>query len=132
MEIKHTDPSRFFVATSGGVGLDFDRLCAHGTPAVSFHLFSETAGTSEDLGVVLPSCVAARLFGSALAFIKVSGGSAAADEFVKDMLESCDATVPRLTAHAAEHAAAQRACCQAAHHTRGREHTCRDTTQPPA
>jgi hypothetical protein len=132
MEIRNTEPSRIFHATGGGAGLDFDHFCSHGSPAISFHLLSEHGGGSDDIGILLPSCAAPALFGAALACIKAHSGSAAADEFVREMFSACDEAVTQIETRVAEHKEALHACCEAGYRTQGREHTCPRSTDAPA
>jgi len=124
MDIRATPPSRTFITTEAGAGLNFDHPCAHGNPSLSLHLISEQEDTTEDLGVVLPVCAAAALFGAALANVQAAHGSAAAEEFVADMLAFKERAAAALVARLARFKEAQEACCQAGAFTQGREHTC--------
>lgn len=125
MEIRHTKPSRLFVATGGGAGLNSHYPCRHGVAAVSLHLLREVDGTTDDIGVVLPRCAAAMLIGSALAYIQAADGEEAADEFLADMNEARVQAAQQITEHLAERRAAQAAaCCEAGYRTAGCEHTC--------
>ncbi len=129
MDISHTPPSRRFYATGGGAGLSSDHPCRHGNPAISLHLTSNRDGSAEDIGILLPSCMAPQLFGAALAFIQVYSGSDAADEFVTSMLAFRDRALPAVAENRAELRAQGRGCCEAGFRTGGREHTCgRNTT----
>lgn len=130
MEIRNTDPSRLFLVTKGGAGLSFEHRCSHGGPAISLHLFSERNGTSEDIGVLLPTCIAPSLFGGVLAFLESAHGTEAADEFMEDMLAAKERTLQLITARRERMEAAEQACCQAGFYTQGREHTCRPTDTP--
>ncbi|MFF3928611.1 hypothetical protein [Streptomyces hirsutus] len=132
MEIRITEPSRLFAVTRSGAGLSFEHPCTHGAPALSLHLFSEQGETTEDIGVLLPTCVAPDLFGAALAFVKAGLGADAADQFVTDMLAACDEATERIDARRAEHKAVHDACCEAGFRTGGSEHTCRPSTDTPA
>ncbi|MDT7847243.1 hypothetical protein [Streptomyces justiciae] len=131
MELRHTEPSRVFVATGGGAGLNPNFPCGHGASAISLHLLSTIGGTTEDIGIILPRCAAAHLLGAALAYIKASDGQAAVDEFLAYMNKACDEASAELAGHAADHQAAKAACCEAGYRTQGREHTCR-TSNPTA
>jgi hypothetical protein len=97
MEIRSTEPSRLFFVTKAGAGLSFEHPCAHGGPAISLHLFSERKGTSEDIGVLLPTCTDPSLFGAVLAFVEAVHGSEAGEEFLQDMLAAKDRTMQALT-----------------------------------
>ncbi|MER6531186.1 hypothetical protein [Streptomyces sp. NPDC001508] len=132
MEFRTTTPSRIFPATGGGAGLNFQRLCSHGTPTISMHLFSEHDDTGEDIGIILPTCAAPDLFGAALASIHVALGKDAADEFMQQLLNARDEGIEQFAAGLAERAAARAACCEAGFLTKGREHTCRPDTTPSA
>lgn len=132
MEIRHTDPSRLFVATNGGAGLNFDHPCAHGIPAVSLHLFSHHHGTSEDIGILLPSCVAPSLFGAAIAYVQAACGSETAEQFIADLLTAKEQALEVLAARRAKWDAVQAACCEAGFRTQGREHTCQPSTDSPS
>ena len=128
MKIKHTDPSRTFVATGGGAGLNPDFPCGHGTSAVSLHLTSHIGNTSDDIGVIIPRCATAALIGAALAYIEATDGQAAADDFLEDMNKARDEASREIKALLANHEAAAAACCEAGYFTQGREHTCQDAT----
>lgn len=128
MEIRHTEPSRFFVATGGGAGLSPDfPSCSHGTSAISLHLTSSIGGTHDDLGVILPQCAAASLLGAALAYIHAVDGQDAHDEFLASMTKAYDEASAQIAKHAADDEAARATCCEAGYRTQGREHTCRAT-----
>lgn len=130
MEIRHTQPSRYFRATGGGAGLNDDHRCGHGQPSISLHLLSQHDGVSEDIGILLPVCVAPTLVGAALAYIHEALGSEMADEFVTALLAARDKAIPQIAAAAAAYRAADEACCEAGYRTQGREHTCGSTTPP--
>lgn len=132
MDISDTPPSRRFYVTGGGAGLSSDYPCSHGNPAVSLHLTSDLDGTTEDIGILLPSCMAPQLFGAALAFIQVYSGSDAADEFVTSMLAFRDQALPTVAEHRTTLRAQGRGCCEAGFRTGGREHTCRRNTPTPS
>ncbi|MFJ2717457.1 hypothetical protein [Streptomyces sp. NPDC087437] len=131
MEFRITEPSRIFRATAGGAGLSFEHRCSEGGPSLSFHLFSEHDGTTEDVAVLLPACVAPHLFGAALAHLEAALGSEAGEQFVQALLATRDQSAQMLAADRAEREAAAAACCEAGYRTQGREHTCRGT-QPSA
>jgi len=124
MEQSFRTPSRYFLTTSGGAGVNTDRRCSHGKPAVSFHLFSQLAGVDEDIAFLLPTCAAAPLFGAALAHLEACEGQAAADEFMTEMLAARDEAARILAARATQDQATKSACCEASVRTAGREHTC--------
>lgn len=130
MQIKHTQPSRLFFATGGGAGVNPDFPCGHGNPALSLHLLSTHNGVKDDIGILLPVCMAPGLFGAALAFVHASTGAAAAEEFVTGMLASRDQALAHIRSAAAQQERAYRHCCQAGFLTQGREHTsnCRPAT----
>ncbi|MFE7236126.1 hypothetical protein ACFVAF_37040 [Streptomyces sp. NPDC057596] len=127
MDIRITEPSRIFRATSGGAGLNAEYRCSDGSPSLSFHLFSEHDGTTEDIAVLLPACVAPRLVGAALAYLEAAQGTEAGEQFVQALLATRDRSAQLLAAERAEHEAASAACCEAGYRTQGREHTCRGT-----
>lgn len=124
MQIKLTEPSRFFLVTGGGAGLNFDHPCAHGRPAISFHLLSNRHGQADDLGLLLPSCSAPSLFGAALAYFTACHGEEAGEMFLAELLAARDEAAALLTSRRAAYEAAEEACCQASVFTGGREHTC--------
>jgi hypothetical protein len=130
MEIRNTEPSRIFRATDGGAGLDFEHPCAHGSPAVSLHLFSKQGDATEDVAVLIPTCVAPSLFGAAIAYIEACHGSAAGEEFLADIVAGKERAAKILAKRRAQYEAAAQACCQAGFFSQGREHTCR--TDAPA
>lgn len=128
MEIRNSEPSRLFHATNGGAGLDFNHPCSHDMAALSLHLFSHHQdGTTEDIGILLPSCAAPSLFGAALAYLEAAYGHEAGEEFLKEMHAAKDHAAEILADRIAQYAQAHRACCQAGFFTQGREHTCRPT-----
>ncbi|MFF9123207.1 hypothetical protein ACF09J_07895 [Streptomyces sp. NPDC014889] len=127
MEIRITEPSRVFRATSGGAGLNAEHRCSDGSPYLSFHLFSEHDGITEDIAVLLPSCVAPRLVGAALAYLEAAQGAEAGEQFVQALLAARDQSAQMLAAEMAAREAAAAACCEAGYRTQGREHTCRGT-----
>ncbi|MGQ5606207.1 hypothetical protein [Streptomyces sp. EKS3.2] len=132
MDIRHTRPSRLFIATGGGAGLNDDFPCSHGTSALSLHLLSNRGDTSEDIGIILPRCAAAALIGAAIAYIAAADGEAAAAEFIADMDKSRVNAARQLDAHRADYEAAQAACCEAGYRSKGREHTCGSGTDTSA
>ncbi|MEU6012055.1 hypothetical protein [Streptomyces sp. NPDC047453] len=127
MELRTTEPSRIFRATGGGAGLNAEYRCSDGSPYLSFHLFSEHDGTTEDIAVLLPSCVAPRLFGAALAYLEAAQGTEAGEQFVQALLATRDRSAQMIAADLAEREAASAACCEAGYRTQGHEHTCRGT-----
>ncbi|WP_073946490.1 hypothetical protein [Streptomyces kebangsaanensis] len=127
MDIRFTEPSRVFRTTNGGAGLSFEHPCNHGSPALSFHLFSEHDGITEDIAILLPACAAPHLFGAALAYLEAAQGSGVGQQFIEDMLAARDRSAQLLAAKRAEYEAASAACCEAGYRTQGREHTCRGT-----
>ncbi|WP_406157691.1 hypothetical protein [Streptomyces canus] len=128
MEIRNTEPSRYFHATGGGAGLNFDHPCGHGKPALSLHLLGEHGDSSDDIGILLPSCAAPALFGAAIAYIEACHGSAAGEEFMAELLAGKERAAQVLEKRRADYEASMRACCQAGFFTQGREHTCRSTS----
>ncbi|MFF9285440.1 hypothetical protein [Streptomyces griseosporeus] len=131
MNIMHTQPSRLFIATGGGAGLNPDFPCGHGTAALSLHLLSQHGEVSEDIGIILPRCAAAGLIGGALAYIAAAEGAAAADAFLADVDAAYEKATREVKAYMADQEAAQAACCEAGYRSQGREHTCQpgpDTT----
>lgn len=133
MEMKRIQPSRVFAATSGGVGVVDEARCAHGDPILSFHLFSEQPGkTPDDIGILLPQCVAPELFGAALAYVQVADGVEAGERFLARLFSARDRALEQISAYQAEEEAHARACCEAGSRTGGREHTCRRGTASPA
>jgi hypothetical protein len=133
MEIRPSRPSRLFPATGGGAGIASTNRCGHGDLVLSLHLFSRLPGqTVDDVGVLMPQCVARQLFGAALAYVQAADGPEAADRFLADMLDARDETLERLAEFEAEQKAQPPACCEAGATTEGREHTCRRTPGSPA
>lgn len=132
MDIRNTEPSRLFRATGGGAGLNFDHPCAHGSPAVSLYLVSEQNDTTEDIGILIPVCVAPGLFGAVVAFVEACHGQAAGEEFLEDLLAGKGRTARLLESRRVQHEGAQRACCEAGFFTQGREHTCQPSTESPS
>lgn len=119
-----------FLVTHGSAGLEQTIPCAHDHAALSLHLISDPAATGstgeeQHLQVLVPQCFAPHLFGSALAFVQASRGTDAADEFVKQLLDTYEQASETIR-KAQEQG---RACCEAAFRTGGREHTCRQEPQ---
>lgn len=115
-----------FLATTGGAGLDYDSFCEDGHPVLKLHLVSDLAGTGDTpadkhLQVLVAQCLAPHLFGSAIAFVRASRGSDAADAFVSAMFDAYEQATKTILDIQAQ----GRACCEAAFRTGGREHTCR-------
>jgi hypothetical protein len=131
MEIRHSQPSRMFAVTGGGAGVD-DRLrCRHDMPVLSLHLLSERQGQApEDIGILIPECTAANLFGAAIAQVQAHAGAEAAEQMVTDMLAARDHALEQITQRAAAHP--DPACCEAGATTGGREHTCRRDPNTPS
>ncbi|MFC8521144.1 hypothetical protein [Streptomyces sp. NPDC057257] len=128
MEIRNSEPSRLFHATNGGAGINFSHPCSHGMAALSLHLYGhQQDGTTEDIGILLPSCAAPGLFGAALAYFEAAYGSEAGEEFLQQMQAAKDQAAEMLATRRAQYEKAQRACCQAGFFTQGREHTCHPT-----
>ncbi|MGW0795143.1 hypothetical protein [Streptomyces sp. NPDC002692] len=126
MKIQRLKPRRIFTATGGGVGVLDDQRCGHGGPILTFHLFSRLPGHArDDLGVLMPECVASQLFGAALAYVQAEEGEAAGERFLAEVLSARDQALEQLTAFQAQEDAHARACCEAGSRTGGREHTCR-------
>ncbi|NUS86001.1 MAG: hypothetical protein HOY75_25580 [Streptomyces sp.] len=124
MEFKATKPSRIFYATHGGAGVDRDHPCAHDTPAIQFHLMDDSPQRPhDDIGVLIPQCLAPHLFGAALAFVRATSGSDAADEFVAAMFAAYEQAAHTLD----DLHDNKRTCCEAGFRTHGREHTCNPT-----
>ncbi|MDT6983707.1 hypothetical protein ACFSUJ_12035 [Streptomyces lusitanus] len=121
MHLRRTAPSQLFVVSGGGAGLVPELPCEHGLPSVSLHLFSQSG---KDIGIVLPTCAAAQLFGAVAAFLEVHVNKETADEFVQHLTEARAAAALEL--HTAKQAA-EAACCEAGLNSQGREHTCHTT-----
>ncbi|MCM8548946.1 hypothetical protein [Streptomyces sp. STCH 565 A] len=130
MHLRRTQPSRIFHVTGGGAGIDPTHPCDHGTPAMSFHLFSEQGDQSEDIGIVLPMCSAPALFGAAVAFIDEVMGSEEGDRFMAAVESAREQAGQRIADGKVSLHAAENACCEAGYRSQGREHTCRPTTPP--
>ncbi|MEU9661880.1 hypothetical protein [Streptomyces chartreusis] len=127
MDIRAVEPSRTFITTEAGAGLNFDHPCGHGNPSISLHLFSEQEDATEDIAVILPACAATALFGAAIANIEAVHGSEAAEDFVADMIAAKQEAAAAIADRLARLKAAEQACCQAGALTQGREHTCRSS-----
>ncbi|MEU1478935.1 hypothetical protein [Streptomyces sp. NPDC005760] len=127
MDIRITEPSRYFRATGGGAGLNFDHLCSHGKPAISLHLLSGHGDDSDDIAILLPTCAAPALFGAAIAYVEACHGTAAGEEFMAELLAGKERAAQVLQQRQADYEASAQACCQASFFTQGREHTCRRT-----
>ncbi|MFJ4322214.1 hypothetical protein ACIP3A_03710 [Streptomyces tricolor] len=132
MHISRNEPSGYFLATNGGIGMNFAHRCAHGSPALSLHLYDERDFPPKDIAILLYSCLAPQLFGAALAHMELAGGPETADEFVREMFEARDRAREALSAHLAERRAPDAPCCEAGARTRGREHTCSRSTDSPS
>jgi hypothetical protein len=131
MEFRRTQPSRLFFATGGGVGLVDHLRCRHNMPILSLHLFSEQPGKEpEDIGILMPECVAPELLGVLIAHVQAAGGSDTAEKFMTDMLAARDRALEQLASRAPAQPAP--ACCEAGATTGGREHTCRHNTNSPS
>ncbi|MGW4300384.1 hypothetical protein ACWEHT_11465 [Streptomyces sp. NPDC004646] len=129
MKFAITRPSSLFLATNGGATLNPQVRCEHGTPGVSFHLFGRSTTGPDDVEVVMPSCLAAGLFGATLAHIEAHGGQEAVDQFVADMNTAREQATSLLPSYPAATEGLDSACCETGFLTQGREHTCRpDTT----
>ncbi|MFE9935893.1 hypothetical protein [Streptomyces hirsutus] len=128
MDIKRTEPSRLFFVTGGGAGIAPEFPCGHGRASLSFHLFSQDGGTTEDIALVIPTCATAQLVGAALAFIQHSIGEEAAAQFLEEMHAARDKATRQLDAYQADPEAARAACCEAGVRTQGLEHTCSPDT----
>ncbi|WP_330339367.1 hypothetical protein [Streptomyces sp. NBC_00557] len=129
MHLHRSTPSRRFLATNGGAGLVSNASCSHGSPLLSLHLFNEQNFPPDDIGILLPSCLAPDLFGAVLAHIEISGGTAAAETFVDQMLAAKERALEAL---AASQSAPPDQCCEAGARSGGREHTCRTATDSPS
>ncbi|MFI5685861.1 hypothetical protein [Streptomyces sp. NPDC051636] len=132
MHLRRITPSRRFLATNGGIGLTFNHLCSHGSPLLSLHLFNEQNIPPEDIGILLPSCLAPDLFGAALAHIEASGGPAAAEEFLAQLLKAKERALETLATSQPEPRSPESPCCEAGFRTLGREHTCGRATDSPS
>lgn len=122
MEIRSTPPARYFHATAGGAGVDKEHRCSHGTPSVLLHLIN--GDSAEELGVLLPACLAPEIFGAVMATLAVAGGPEAAEGFVQKMFAAYEQAVHTLAARTS-------ACCEAGYRTAGREHTCGSGSSTP-
>ncbi|MGW2170370.1 hypothetical protein ACWC1C_07540 [Streptomyces sp. NPDC001705] len=130
MPLRRTEPSRIFHVTGGGAGLDPTHRCDHDSPAVSFHLFSEHHGRTEDIRIVMPMCGAPGFFGAAVAFIDEELGIDEGDKFMAAIQKAREQATRHIDRAKAAQRAAKDACCEAGYRTQGREHTC--STTPPA
>ncbi|MEU8555916.1 hypothetical protein AB0C80_18270 [Streptomyces anthocyanicus] len=130
MHLRHTEPSRTFHVTGGGAGISLRHPCEHGQPAVSLHLFSQSNGRSDDIGILMPMCTAPGLFGAVIAFIDEAMGTEAGDDFLATIQKSRDAAARQIAHGKAERRATAEACCEAGYRTQGREHTCGSSTPP--
>ncbi|MFF5795761.1 hypothetical protein [Streptomyces albogriseolus] len=121
MHLRRTAPSEVFIVSGGGAGLVPELPCGHDLPSLSLHLFGQGG---KDVGIVIPTCGAAQLFGAAAAFLEVHVSEEAAADFVQQLTEARAAAVCELRA---AKQAAEAACCEAGLSSHGREHTCRNT-----
>lgn len=128
MDIVRTTPSRIFFATGGGAALNFNQRCNHGDPVISLHLFSRGIDTVDDLGVLLPSCIAPDLFGMSLAYVQAVNGPEAGQHFLDAMLARRDDSLPALADRRTAYERGHPTCCTAAAFTRGKDHTCGRTS----
>jgi hypothetical protein len=124
MEIRSTPPARYFHATTGGAGVDPEHRCGHGTPSIVLHLISGHGDSAEELGVLLPACLAPDIFGAVMATLAAAGGPAAAEEFIQKMFAAYEQAVHTIAARTS-------ACCEAGYRTAGREHTCGRSSATP-
>ena len=124
MDIVRTTPSQIFSVTGGGAAINFNRQCGHGDPVISLHLFSRGTDTVDDLGVLLPSCIAPDLFGMSLAYVQAVNGPEAGQRFLDSMLARRDDSLSALADRRTAYERARPACCVAAAFTRGKDHTC--------
>ncbi|CUW29660.1 hypothetical protein [Streptomyces reticuli] len=132
MHLSRSEPSGYFLATNGGVGMNFAHRCAHGSPAFSLHLYDERDFPPKDIAILLYSCLAPELFGVALAHMELAGGSEAGAEFVKEMFAARDRAREALLAHLAERRDPDAPCCEAGARSQGREHTCGRSAGSPS
>ncbi|MET9140522.1 hypothetical protein [Streptomyces parvulus] len=130
MHLRRTEPSRIFHVTGGGAGLDPTHTCEHGSPSVSFHLFSEHHGRTEDICLVLSMCSSPGLFGAAVAFIDEALGSDEGDKFMAAIQKARELATREIDRAKAAQRAAEDACCEAGYRTQDREHTCGRRTPP--
>jgi hypothetical protein len=119
--MDHPSHERAFLATQGGVGLSDEHKCAHGQPGIVFHLFNQD-DQAGPLTVVVPSCIAPALFGTALAQVKADSGPEAAKEFLDVLLDACDTATAKIAIFTAEREHIARSCCEAGYRTGGIDH----------
>ncbi|MEU6376765.1 hypothetical protein [Streptomyces sp. NPDC046909] len=128
MDIVRTTPSQIFHVTGAGAGVNFNSRCGHGDPVLSLHLFSSGLDKVDDIGVLLPSCIAPDLFGMALAYVEASTSPEDAAEFIDGMFARKAESLLALNARRTVYESRGPACCTAAALTRGRDHTCGRTS----
>ncbi|MEU9400592.1 hypothetical protein [Streptomyces sp. NPDC048242] len=129
MRFAITQPSSLFLGVNGGATLNPQIRCDHDTPSVSFHLVGKSSTGPDDVEVVMPSCLAAGLFGATLAHIEAHGGQEAVDRFLADMNTAREQATSLLPSYQAATEDLGSACCETGFLTQGRKHTCRpDTT----
>ncbi|MFC5217282.1 hypothetical protein [Streptomyces coerulescens] len=128
MEIRRTTPSKLFIVTGAGAGLDFSSECSHGDPILSLHLFSRGEDVVDDIAVLMPACLASEVFGMSLAYVEAVHGAEASGKFLDAMLARKDNGVTSLRERRASYEASHPVCCTAAAFTRGVDHTCGRTS----
>lgn len=128
MEFERTTPTKQFIVTGAGAGVNFHAHCGHGDPVITLHLFSSSEDTVDDLGLLLPSCLAPDVFGMSLAYVEAVQGAEAGQKFLDAMLARKDASLTALRERRAAYQASNPDCCTAAALTSGVEHTCGRTS----